>query len=278
MPLRPLLALAAAGLLAGLALRTAPAGALELHTPHCLYGCPTGTLAAGTDVIVRPDYTLASNDETKFADWVAYRVHPDMFGGGRPRDWAPDPLLAAHETLEPDDYRDAHATLKTDRGHMAPLATFGGTELWFSVNYLSNIAPQSSELNQGPWRELEDAIRNASAIDPQLEIYVVTGAAYGGHFEELPAADEPHRVPTAYWKVVAAQTEDGEGRPQIEVTAFLMDQGIAREAAYCDSMVDLFRIQTVSGMAFFHGLDARPDIRLVDRSALMRGALGCAES
>jgi endonuclease G len=182
----------------------APAHALELHTPHCLFGCPTTTLPAGTDVIVRADFTLASNDTTKFADWVAYRVDPALFASGRSRNWAPDPVLAEHETLEPDDFEDAHATIMTDRGHQVPLKTLGGSAGWAETNYLSNITPQSSELNQGPWNQLEAAVREAATEYADTPVYVLTGPAYGAHFAALPEADEPHRVPSAYWKVVAA--------------------------------------------------------------------------
>jgi spore coat-associated protein N len=35
--------------------------------------------------------------------------------------------LAAHETLEPEDYADANAVLGVDRGHQVPLASFGAT-------------------------------------------------------------------------------------------------------------------------------------------------------
>ena len=47
----------------------------ELHTFHCLWGCPVGTPATN-DTIVREIYTLSSNDFTKMADWVAYRITP----------------------------------------------------------------------------------------------------------------------------------------------------------------------------------------------------------
>jgi len=58
----------------------------ELHTFHCLHGCPGG--APGTnDTIVREIYTLSSNDLTKMADWVAYRVTPETIGASEGRNW-----------------------------------------------------------------------------------------------------------------------------------------------------------------------------------------------
>lgn len=64
----------------------------ELHTFHCLHGCPVGAPAID-DIVVREIYTLASNDLTKVADWVAYRVTPATIGRSGERDWQPDSTL-----------------------------------------------------------------------------------------------------------------------------------------------------------------------------------------
>jgi endonuclease G len=104
---------------------------------------PTGTPDTN-DLIVRDIYALSSNDHTKFADWVAYRLDASMddFQGQRQRNWAVDPALDPSETLEKDDYTGAFAALSTHRGHQAPLETFSGTADWRQVNFLSNITPQ----------------------------------------------------------------------------------------------------------------------------------------
>jgi endonuclease G len=50
----------------------------EIHCKHFFYGYPTGTPATN-DLIIRDDYALSSNDETKFADWVAYGLAGSTF-------------------------------------------------------------------------------------------------------------------------------------------------------------------------------------------------------
>ena len=45
----------------------------EIHCKHFIYGYPLGT-PASNDLIIRNIYALSSNDERKFADWVAYRL------------------------------------------------------------------------------------------------------------------------------------------------------------------------------------------------------------
>lgn len=110
----------------------------ELHTFHCLQGCPVGAPATN-DVIVREIYTLSSNDLTKAADWVAYRVTKETIGPSGNREWRADPWLGEDETLTPSAYDGASAALHVDRGHQAPLASFSGTSSASDTNVLSNI-------------------------------------------------------------------------------------------------------------------------------------------
>ena len=63
----------ALGVLALVWAAPALAQVLELHSKHFVGGHPTGTPATN-DLIIRDSYALSSNDATKFADWVAYRL------------------------------------------------------------------------------------------------------------------------------------------------------------------------------------------------------------
>ncbi|MEL7833023.1 hypothetical protein [Fodinibius sp. Rm-B-1B1-1] len=48
---------------------------------------------------------MSSNDQTKFADWVSYRLTKETASGQEDeRDWESDPWLEEEETLEPSDY------------------------------------------------------------------------------------------------------------------------------------------------------------------------------
>lgn len=90
---------------------------------NCSVGCPAG---GSQQTIYRYAYTLNNNSATKFANWVAYRVTKTSQASGRPRNWAQDPDLPPSDTLTPSAYKNAHALLKVDRGHQAPLAGLGG--------------------------------------------------------------------------------------------------------------------------------------------------------
>ncbi|MEQ9190982.1 MAG: DNA/RNA non-specific endonuclease [Alphaproteobacteria bacterium] len=230
----------------GLLALSASVQAQEIHTPHCLYGCPAGTPSTN-DLIVREVHTLSSNDLTKFADWVAYVVTLETIGPSRTRVWRADPLLDPAETLEPEDYTGAHAALGTDRGHQVPLASVSGTPSWETSNYLSNITPQRSDLNQGPWVRLEQAVRDM-VLATGSPAYVLTGPLYERPMAPLPGADEPHLVPSGYWKIIAI-----EGAAQVAVAAFIFEQETPRSADYCDSLTDVSDIEARSRLLMFSG-------------------------
>lgn len=237
----------------------------------CLAGCPQGA-PADNRVIERRDFTLSNNGRTKFADWVAYAVAAAGFGPSRKRIWRADPSLPEAETLEPEDYRGAHAAIGTDRGHQVPLASFAGARDWRMTNYLSNVTPQKSALNRGPWAQLERAIRRLATSSRVNAIHVVTGPLYEREMPGLPNADEPHSVPSGYWKVVAIRGPDG-----LEAIGFAMDQDLARSADFCAAprKIDIPSLERRIGLRLFPALDP-PAFRLLVASAnSMARRLGC---
>ena len=213
----------------------------ELHTFHCLHGCPVGAPATN-DVVVREIYTLSSNDMTKLADWVAYRVSRESIGESGDREWQRDPWLSADETLAPNAYDGASGALHIDRGHQAPLSSFSGTSHAADTNILSNITPQSSTLNQGPWVRLEDREREL-ATRLGVTVYVYTGPLFERMMRPLPAGGSYQRVPSGYWKVVAL----ADGR----ASAFIFDQRTARRSNYCDARVSLLHVELRSRLVLF---------------------------
>ena len=250
----------AAPALAALLAGTVPAAAdnAELHTFHCLHGCPAGA-AAINDTIVREIYTLSSNDLTKLADWVAYRITPETIGRSGEREWQPDPWLSPDEGLETADYAGANAALGVDRGHQAPLAALSGTPTAADTNILSNITPQEAALNQAAWQRLE-AAELTLVRGERRPVYVTTGPLYERVTASLPAADERHRVPSGYWKIVA--TDDGRA------AAFIFDQATPRGASHCDMRATIEHVEYRTRMDLFPRVPA-PFSRTLDAE------LGC---
>jgi endonuclease G len=194
----------------------------EIRSVHCPLGCPSLDIV-NNDVVFNHTYALSNNPKTKFADWVAYEVDVSNFGDSPGRNWGNDDLVDDDESLEETDYKGAFKLLKTDRGHQAPLASFAGHKNWAELNYLSNITPQKSALNQGAWVALETAVRNAVSFRNSL--YVITGTLYSKKEASLPGADESHAIPSSYFKIIY----DLKGN----AASFIFDQNLSRKADYC---------------------------------------------
>ncbi|NJN74641.1 MAG: DNA/RNA non-specific endonuclease [Limnothrix sp. RL_2_0] len=182
-----------------------PVETISLENPcpvHLPQGLPTGT-AETNDLIVRGEYCLSSNDDTKFADWVAFRLTRETITGSseQNRYWKADPAIAPSETLEPDDYEGAYQAYGYDRGHLAPLASFRGAN-WENVNYLSNIVPQKAAFNRGAWKDLEEYERDL--VREHGEVFVIVGTAYDDYFVgQLSNADEVANIPDFLWRIIS---------------------------------------------------------------------------
>lgn len=248
-----------------------PAMGQEVHHGMCLHGCPAGA-PASNDIVVRDIYILSSNDATKFADWVAYVVTKSTIGPSKPRTWKADPELSDDETLEPNDYYGAHATLSVDRGHQVPLASFSATTSWKTTNYLSNITPQKSALNQGAWKNLEGAVRDLAKMSGTEAVYIVTGPLYEQNMPQLPEADESHLVPSGYWKIVATET-DGS----IKIAAFIFDQETSRSADFCaeEFVTNVRAVEGRTELDFFHGLEPIQQDSIENGPTTLLRELGC---
>jgi endonuclease G, mitochondrial len=207
----------------------------QVHCAQFLYGMPLPAATAdgsasrvplSNDLVIRGIYALSNNAQTKLADWVAYRLTPGEIAGDArsEREWRADPWLEDAETLEPADYEGASKALQVDRGHQAPLASFKGTTEWEETNYLSNITPQRDDLNQGAWLQLENAERELVAQTG--EVFVYTGPLYEKPMPPLPQADEPHTVPSGYWKVVLVREPDAD--LPVQAAAFIFEQDTPR--------------------------------------------------
>jgi len=220
-----------------------PLNGLALDSMHCLKGCPEGSSQSNT-VIQRPIYVLNHNRTTKLADWVAYKVEETNFGPTRRRSYTNDPDLDASRYLKKTDYTGANAALGYEKGHLAPLASFAGSTHWKMTNHYSNITPQHKNLNGGPWKHLEAAIRDY-ARTWQIPVYVVSGTLYDSPMTGLPNSSKSHQVPSGFYKVIAT-IEDG----QVWATGFEFHQVKTDYTNYCDYWKSVDDIEQRTGLNF----------------------------
>ncbi|CNL00274.1 DNA/RNA non-specific endonuclease [Yersinia pseudotuberculosis] len=234
---------------------------------NCLVGCPAG---GGDQTLTRNVYTLNNNRDTKFANWVAYKVTKDSQGSGRARNWARDPDLQASDTLAPSAYSQASGQLAVDRGHQAPLSSLAGHSDWRALNYLSNITPQKSALNQGAWARLEDKERALANRSEVSAVYTVTGPLFERDIATLPAAPAV-QIPSGYWKIIFIGTSPVSG----QYAAFLMNQDIARSAKFCDYQVTVDAIEEKTNLNIWSALPVELAKNIKSQKGTLAKEMGC---
>lgn len=214
------------------------------ESKFCYINCPIGY--PSTNLNVDHDiFILSYNIRTKYADWVAYKIESyNVLGFSKQRVWRADPKLPEDIALIPSDYKDASITCNYDRGHQAPLADFSNNINWERTNYLSNITPQKSELNNGPWNRLEAKVRQL--VKTFKDIYVLTGPYYTNRAMcKLPKARIPNKVPNGYWKIITVVEEQ-----QVYTASFVFDQETPKSADYCNYTKSIGDIEGLTNLKF----------------------------
>ncbi len=143
----------------------------------------------------KPQYSLSYNRGRATANWVAWRLASSWIGSTqRQDDFRPDTTLPAgwYQVLD-EDYSGSGY----DRGHMCPSGDRTNSVPNNSATFLmTNMIPQLSANNQGPWEEFESYCRTLAAQGN--EVYIFSGPA--GNIGTI--AQGRVTIPASTWKVV----------------------------------------------------------------------------
>ncbi len=145
-------------------------------------------------LIVRDSSVISYNNRRGTANWIAWRTTRRDLGGSIARPlFEPDPDL-------PDDFRRIgyydYSGSGYDRGHLVPAADrFGNPDQFRQTFFMTNIVPQTGDLNQFPWEKFESYAR--SLVYRGNELYTISGV-YG----DAGRLRNKITVPTNCWKVI----------------------------------------------------------------------------
>ncbi len=151
--------------------------------------------------IVRHSYYILSYiEEHEQAEWVYYKLTPDMIKGKteRTENFRQDPKVKT-KSATPADYRKSGY----DRGHLCPAASMRHNHKAMSETfYMSNISPQVPAFNRGVWRRLEQHVRDWVLKDSVL--YVITGTIFPDSTQTAKKKIGCNQVtiPTHYYKII----------------------------------------------------------------------------
>jgi endonuclease G len=163
---------------------------------HTTMGLPG---SAGVDerslwLLVKPQYVVSYNSTTKTPNWVSWELSSSWFGSAsRSSSFRPDPDLPntvpqpANGDFDGTDYSRGHLCPSSDR---TTSATDNDATFVFT-----NVVPQVPNLNNGPWKGLENEERQLARAGKTLFITAGpirgTGQLRGGI-----------NIPSATWKVI----------------------------------------------------------------------------
>lgn len=215
----------------------------SFSSAHAYAGLPRA--AAPITLLRNRAYTVGYDESLRNPAWASYRLPaetlPQRFPRpGRFRTDARTRGLVRHEDYAGSGY---------DRGHLAPnhaIATRFGAEAQEETFLMSNVIPQSPDLNQGPWRELESALAERAA-PAAGEIWVAVGPVYRGSAARLASGSA---IPDGCFMVIADETPRG---PRFQ--AFLAPQSADRAADFRAYLTSVDAVERATGLDFHPDLD-----------------------
>lgn len=206
-------------------------------------------------------FKINHNDTWKIPYWVAYYLTSSDLKGNtkRTNDFRPDVELPTGFRAELIDYEKSGY----DRGHMAPAADFKRSKDAMSTTFLlSNMAPQTPQLNRNIWEELESEVREL--VNKLGKAWIVTGNLFlssDSHFISPEKYIGPGKVavPSHCFKVILGCNPEG----MFFMYAFMMpNQTNAIVGKPIDYTLKVDRLEKITGYDFFPLLDDSVENRL----------------
>jgi len=174
---------------------TPPTSADQAEKIYLALGNPS--TATGSDpnnyLLVNNFMAISYNRDRGIPNWVAWRVtKADLGQLDREDAFRPDDRLPkGWPRITPTDYTGSGF----DRGHVCPNADrYGSREAADSTFLMTNMTPQTGDLNRGPWQKLEAYLR--TLVNRGSDVYI-----YAGVYGDKGKIKKKVTIPSNDWKV-----------------------------------------------------------------------------
>lgn len=157
-------------------------------------------------------YSLSYDKNYRQAEWVYYRLNPELIQGPaqRKNNFRTDPQIKV-DPVQASDYSGSGY----DRGHLVPAGDMKYSDLSMSETFfMSNMSPQVPRFNQGIWAKLENYVRNF-VVKRNCDCIVISGPVLQPFLPVIKGKNIA--IPEYYFKIVV----DYESIP-VQVKAYLM--------------------------------------------------------
>ncbi|HEV2147244.1 MAG TPA: DNA/RNA non-specific endonuclease, partial [Longimicrobiaceae bacterium] len=196
----------------GAEVAASPVAEGPVYRNHLEFGTPRDVTPADDYLMEKPQYVLSYNPRRNVANWVAWNLNRTHFGDApRSSSFTSDPALPSRFTrVVNSDYTGSGYT----RGHMVRSEERTVTpEENASTFLLTNVLPQTQDLNAGPWLGLERYLQEQAQKEGR-EIYVLAGGIFPERPETLSGRGKV-AIPTHTWKI-AVLLPSGRGLADVK--------------------------------------------------------------
>jgi endonuclease G len=182
----------------------------QFQSRETRYGIPSAD-----QILVNRFFTIGYSYYFRQAKWTLEIVDPDkkdMDTVERRNKFKSDYRIPKRFRADLSDYSGSGY----DRGHLVASANHNDEHIQNSETFLlSNMSPQTPDLNRQKWRELETKVRELDNIEEILETYVITGPIFdfGASITMIGENDDNGvriPVPSHFYKCIL--TEDINGK------------------------------------------------------------------
>ena len=231
------------------------------------FGEPADGDASDDFIVRRAQYTSSYNRNRGTPNWVSYDLDTTHIGSlDRCDCFTFDPALPSDfPRYNTADYTGVAAIngYSIDRGHLArSFDRTTGTLDNATTFYFSNIIPQASDLNQGPWAVLESNLGDSARFGKR-EVYIIAGVAG----EKGTVKNEGKiTIPAKVWKVAVLMPRDNglanvHDYTDVNVIAVIMpnDPGV-RNVDWRTYQTTVDKIEELSGYDLLNKLEDQIEI------------------
>jgi endonuclease G len=205
--------------------------------------------AKDEEIIRHEGFVVSYNPELRLANWVAWALTAEEAQGGvaeRTDDFRPDPNLKG-ASAQTGDYKNSGY----DRGHLAPAGDMGWSEAAMRESfYLTNICPQSPNLNRGLWRVVEERCREWAR--EYGVVLIVSGPVAQAGGERI--GGNGVAVPQFFYKVICRLSDN-----KYHGIAFLLENRAYGKTDWRELAIPIDSVEEVTGLDFFSLLPDREE-------------------
>jgi endonuclease G, mitochondrial len=196
------------------------------------------------DTIHHTYYSLSYVEEHELAEWVAYSMSKQQLqkpNVDREDYFSPDDKIVTGSAVHAD-YSNSGYT----RGHLAPAGDMAFDDIAMKESFfMSNMAPQVKEFNNGVWKELEENVRDWTNKEETL--YIISGPILQNSIKKIGKQNKV-TVPSAFYKVLLDYTGDEK-----KGIAFVIPNKLSTERLQT-YMVSIDSIESMTGLDFFNDM------------------------